>query len=149
MKENAADAERIGKRIRAIRLEKGMSAKELSERVGLGPDRLNQYERSVRKPKKDMLKKIACCLNVSPSAIEDPTPDTAEGMIYTLFALEEKAGISPVKGEDGNVYLSTSDNNEFQQYLECWMVERENVKKHLNETDSQEEKDGIIADYRD
>lgn len=49
--ETAAD--RIGRRIRAIRIEKGMSQAELGAAMGLTADRIQKYENSARKPKFD------------------------------------------------------------------------------------------------
>ena len=60
--ETAAD--RIGARIRNIRNAKGMSQGELGEKIGLNADRVQKYENGARKPKPDMLKRIASALDV-------------------------------------------------------------------------------------
>ncbi|MCR4727214.1 MAG: helix-turn-helix transcriptional regulator, partial [Lachnospiraceae bacterium] len=52
-------ADRVGARIRTIRMAKGMSQAELGEKVGLNADRIQKYENGARKPKPDMLKEIA------------------------------------------------------------------------------------------
>ena len=65
-------ADRIGARIRTIRIARGMSQAELGEKVGLNADRMQKYENGARKPKADMLKQIAHALGVSTLALTDP-----------------------------------------------------------------------------
>ncbi len=55
--ETAAD--RVGRRIREIRMAQGMSQAELGEAVGLNADRIQKYENGARKPRADLLKRIA------------------------------------------------------------------------------------------
>ena len=44
-------ADRIGARIREIRLARGLTQAELGDKVGLSADRVRQYETGYRKPK--------------------------------------------------------------------------------------------------
>ena len=71
----STEAERIGKRIRTIRIARGLSQTQLGEKVGLNADRIQKYENGARKPKKELLKQIARALGVQPMAIADPIID--------------------------------------------------------------------------
>lgn len=54
----------IGENIRKLRLEKGLTQKDLAEKSGTSLSALNKYERGDRTPKIDSLEKIAEALNV-------------------------------------------------------------------------------------
>ena len=59
----------IGKRIKYVRMLRGMRQEELAGKVGLGYNengrtRISQYENGKRTPKEDMLEKISEALNV-------------------------------------------------------------------------------------
>ena len=84
--ETAAD--RIGARIRNIRNAKGMSQGELGEKIGLNADRVQKYENGARKPKPDMLKRIASALEVSTLALTDPVTTNYIGAMFAMFELE-------------------------------------------------------------
>jgi transcriptional regulator with XRE-family HTH domain len=61
----------IGLRLRQIRLEVGISQKELGIRIGIDPDvassRVNQYERGKKEPAFSVMRQIAKELGVSPA----------------------------------------------------------------------------------
>ena len=57
-------AERVGRRIREIRMAVGLSQTELGEKIGLSADRVRKYENGARKPKSDLIKKIADVLEI-------------------------------------------------------------------------------------
>ncbi len=54
----------IGERINKIRKQKGMTQKELAEKLGVSYVMISQYEHGIRKPKIKMIKNIAAALNV-------------------------------------------------------------------------------------
>lgn len=56
----------IGKTIRSIRKEKGITQKKLAELSGIAEITIRQYEADKYKPKIEQVKKIAAALNVSP-----------------------------------------------------------------------------------
>ena len=82
-------ADRIGRRIRAIRIEKGLSQAELGEAMGLTADRIQKYENGVRKPKFDMLKQFAYVLGVETIALMDPVVSNYIGAMFAFFEMEE------------------------------------------------------------
>lgn len=83
----------IGKRIRFIRKQRGMTMKYLGTAVGLPESsadiRISQYESGTRTPKADLLRKIANVLDVSPSALAVPDLDSIAGVMHTLFIIED------------------------------------------------------------
>ena len=83
-----------GERIRFFRTLRGMTQKYLGLILGF-PDnsadvRLAQYESEDRTPKADLTTQLAEALDVSPKAIAVPDIDTMDGLMHTLFALEDR-----------------------------------------------------------
>ena len=105
----------IGERIRFIRNLRGMTQKYLGTLVGFPEKtadiRMAQYEAGSRTPKEDLTKALAGALDVSPLALDVPDIDSYYGLMHTLFALEDRYGltietrevlfrIDPRKGKD-------------------------------------------------
>lgn len=61
----------IGKNIQRIRKEKGLSQKELGQKLGVSQQMIAQYENSNSKPKIETLQKIADVLEVQISVLDD------------------------------------------------------------------------------
>ena len=61
----------LGQRIKQARLEKGFTQKELSEKLGLSETYVSQYERDMRNPKPESLKRIADALDIPVSALDE------------------------------------------------------------------------------
>ena len=89
IEDETSSAYRVGNRIRRIRSEKGITQAELGERVGLNADRVQKYENGARKPKAEMLQRIAAALGVSLQALEDPNTTSYIGAMYAFFEMEE------------------------------------------------------------
>ena len=85
--ETAAD--RIGRRIRDVRMARGLSQAEFGGMIGLNANRIQQYENGARKPKSDLLKKMADALGVSTLALTDPVVSNYIGAMYAFFEMEE------------------------------------------------------------
>ncbi|MCR4989759.1 MAG: helix-turn-helix domain-containing protein [Lachnospiraceae bacterium] len=77
----------IGENIRRIRKEKGMTVKELAERVGISDTYMRFYENGQRSPKKDAIKKIADALGVNPEVFynADTDPVTSMHRLFHIF----------------------------------------------------------------
>jgi len=73
----------FGKRLFTIRRSRGISQKELGEKVGLSLRMISYYERDKNGPPVAMLKKIAAALNVSASYLlgESPLKSTVKDEI--------------------------------------------------------------------
>ena len=96
----------IGERIRFIRNLRGMTQKYLGTLVGFPEKtadiRMAQYEAGTRTPKKDLTKALAGALDVSPLALDVPDIDSYFGLMHTLFALEDRYGLT-IETRDGEV----------------------------------------------
>ena len=88
----------IGERIRFIRNLRGMTQKYLGTLVGFPEKtadiRMAQYEAGTRTPKEDLTKTLAAALDVSPLALNVPDIDSRFGIMHTLFALEDRYGLT-------------------------------------------------------
>ncbi len=96
----------IGERIRFIRNLRGMTQKYLGTLVGFPEKtadiRMAQYEAGTRTPKEDLTKALANALEVSPLALDIPDIDSYLGLMHTLFALEDRYGLT-IETRDGEV----------------------------------------------
>lgn len=96
----------IGERIRFIRNLRGMTQKHLGTLVGFPEKtadiRMAQYEAGSRTPKEDLTKALAGALDVSPLALDVPDIDSYYGLMHTLFALEDRYGLT-IETRDGEV----------------------------------------------
>lgn len=54
----------VGERIREIRQQAGLTQSELANRMGVTPSHIGQYERGLRKPSNEKIKKFADALNI-------------------------------------------------------------------------------------
>ena len=95
----------IGQRIKFFRNRKSMTQKQLGEVLGfLGKTsdvRMAQYESEARVPKIDLVKEMSHIFDISPRALNVPDIDSYEGLMHTLFALEDMYGlkIGEIDGE--------------------------------------------------
>lgn len=95
----------IGERIRFFRNLKGMTQKYLGMQIGLSEKtadiRIAQYESGTRTPKAEATNDLAKILEVSPQALTVPDIDSYNGLMHTLFALEDLYGfrIDTLSGE--------------------------------------------------
>ena len=100
------DQIKIGKFIADERKRKGYTQKEIGELLGFANTsagtRIVQYETGIRVPKRNMLATMAQLFEVSPFALMPLDIDTTKGLMHTLFALEDRYGLTVAeeKGED-------------------------------------------------
>jgi transcriptional regulator with XRE-family HTH domain len=96
----------IGERIRFFRNLKGMTQKYLGILVGFPEKtadiRMAQYESGTRTPKEDLTNTLAEVLEVSPLALSVPDIDSEQGLMHTLFALEDLYGFKVEPTENGS-----------------------------------------------
>lgn len=87
----------IGERIRFFRNLCGMTQKYLGIQVGFPEKtadiRMAQYESGTRTPKEDLTNTLAAVLEVSPQALAVPDIESEQGLMHTLFALEDLYGL--------------------------------------------------------
>lgn len=98
----------IGERIRFFRNLKGMTQKYLGIQVGFPEKtadiRMAQYESGSRTPKADLTNNLAKVFGVSTSALNVPDIDSYNGLMHTLFAIEDLYGLK-ITDKDGEICL--------------------------------------------
>ena len=98
----------IGERIRFFRNLCGMTQKYLGHVVGFPEKtadiRMAQYESGSRTPKADLTNNLANVFGVSTSALTVTDIDSYNGLMHTLFALEDLYGLK-ITELDGEVCL--------------------------------------------
>ena len=143
-------ADRVGARIRNIRMAKGLSLAELGEKVGLNADRMQKYENGARKPKRDMLKKIAEALGVSTLALADPVTTSYIGAMYAMFELERNFNMKIKPTDEDHVpgmCLTVDFKDSLYEYMKDWYEVYAQMKSDLEVANSEEEKTEIIKSY--
>ena len=104
----------FGERIRKFRNMIGMTQQELGTKLGFSEKsaviRVGQYENENRKPKQDMINNMAYIFDVASESITVPDIDNYIGLMHTLFALEDRYGLT-VTMLDGQICLKQDINH--------------------------------------
>lgn len=104
----------IGERMRWFRTALKMTQKELGLKLGFSEKtaviRVGQYENEKRSPKQDMVNEMSKIFDVASEAITVPDIDTYIGLMHTLFALEDRYGLTITK-LDGQICLKQDVNH--------------------------------------
>ena len=94
----------LGERINFFRRKNSMTMNYLGRLLGFTPKsadvRIAQYEKDQKTPKDDLINQIAAVFKISPRALKVPDIDTYDGLMHTLFALEDIYGISAGRIDD-------------------------------------------------
>lgn len=120
-----------GQKIKELRQARNLSQKELGIMSGLSEPAIRNYELGNRTPSPQQLEKIAAALNVSVYAISDPEIEDYNGVLHTLFQLEEIYGLSITK-VDGVVCLKldgSTKNGTLAQMLPLWCEKKEQLSR--------------------
>lgn len=80
---------KIGEKIRKYRKIRQATQLDLGYHVKLSDLRIGQYETGKRNPKDDLVDKFAKALDIEPAALSNGEPDTVDGLMHTLFDLED------------------------------------------------------------
>ena len=91
--------------------------------VGITFDRIQKYENGVRKPKADLLKKIADALGVSILALVDPNTTSYIGSMYAFFEMEEHFDVRIEKTSENQIpglCITVEANNPLYKYMQEW-----------------------------
>ena len=126
-----------GERIRFFRILRGMTQKYLGLMLGFPPNsadvRLAQYESEDRTPKAELTAQLAEVLDVSPQAIAVPDIDTMDGLMQTLFALEDRK-LLRITNADGLICLRAEifdggvHDADLDQRLRAWQEQAAKLK---------------------
>ena len=119
----------IGKKLKEIRVMKGLSLEDVAKLTGVSKAMLGQIERGVSNPTVSTLWKIATGLKVSFSFfIEDQRNE---------IELVEKSGIQPIMEENGQMNLFPFYNFQSVKNFEIFQIELEPGCKHCSLPHSQ------------
>ena len=124
----------IGDKIHRIRDFRGMTQKQLGMAVGFDEKsadvRIAQYESGTRTPKQPLVEKLAEALDVNPNFLSGEDILCAEGVIFTLFELDERFSIEIVDHQtaDGITRKAINYNS---QLIDSFLREWQQRKKDL------------------
>ena len=121
----------LGKKIKKLRLLRGLSQKELGIKVGFSPEtadtRIRQYEKDAMAPKSEIRNKLAEALDVDISALSDNAITGEKDIMQMLFFLEENYGMTIQKKDDDSFCfnissdsLTESKSDILMDYLRVW-----------------------------
>lgn len=143
-------ASRVGDRIRKIRTEKGLSQAELGARIGLSGDRVQKYENGVRKPRTDVVKKIAAALGVSTLALADPVTTNYISAMFAMFELVDTFNMKLEESGENEapaMRLSVNFRNQLYNYMKEWYEVYSNMQAQLETAANEEEANEIRKAY--
>ena len=95
--------------------------------------RMAQYESEDRTPKADLTAQMAEALGVSPQAIAVPDIDNMDGLMHTLFTLEDR-NLIRIQEVDGmlclraNIFEGGGQAADFEQRLRGWQEQAARLK---------------------
>ena len=130
----------VGDRIKRVRNFRKMTRKELGTKVGFDENsadvRIAQYENNSRKPKEELLRKIAEALDVNWRSLYDPEDYAAEDILFTLFELEEQhTNLHLLRVTDDTDpdfpkqrVAVTFNYNILNGFMEEWLMRKEELK---------------------
>ena len=99
--------------------------------------RMAQYEKGTRTPKEDLTRRLAEVLEVSPHALDVPDIDSSEGLMHTLFALEDLYGLTIGEFEGRTcLYLNRNAPDWLRTAMNDWKKEAQ--KFHNDEIGKEE-----------
>ena len=142
----------IGERIRFFRNLKGMTQKYLGIQDGFSEKtadiRMAQYESGSRTPKADLTNKLAEVFGVSASALTIPDIDSYNGLMHTLFAMEDLYGLR-IDKLDGElcIRLDTGMGTNYISMFEMFSAWQEQAEKLKNGEITKEEYDNWRYTY--
>ncbi len=125
----------INERIKFIRNLRGQTQKWLGMAIGFPEKtadiRVAQYETGARTPKEKMVNEIARALDVRPEALSVPDIDSYDGLIHTLFALEDLYGFK-IDKSDAQLSITLDQNSSsyhtLTPLLSAWHEQAEKLK---------------------
>ena len=142
----------IGERIRFFRNLCGMTQKYLGQVVGFPEKtadiRMAQYESGSRTPKADLTNKLAEVFDISPQALSDPDIDSYNGLMHTLFTLEDLNGFRIDKLDaELCIRLDKGMGTNYLKMFDMFSAWQEQAKKFKNGEITKEEYDNWRYNY--
>ena len=136
----------IGERIRFFRNLRGMTQKYLGMQVGFPEKtadiRMAQYESGSRTPKADLVNKLAEVFDVSSAALTVPDIESYNGVMHTLFTMEDLYGLRIDKLDDELcIRLDKGMGVNYITMFDMFAAWQEQAEKYKNGEISKEEYD--------
>lgn len=136
----------IGERIRFFRNLRGMTQKYLGMQVGFPEKtadiRMAQYESGSRTPKADLVNKLAEVFDVSSAALTVPDIESYNGIMHTLFTMEDLYGLRIDKLDDELcIRLDKGMGVNYITMFDMFTAWQEQAEKYKNGEISKEEYD--------
>lgn len=139
----------IGEKIKEVRTARGMTQQEVADAIGIAYQNISQYERGVRTPKMDTLRKIAAVLSVdawelagwnpietNPSVLAADLEDRIEKLGYSIGYEDDNTALW-INYPDGSALGVTEEDlqtiiDNADKYL-CFLLEdlRKRLPKYL------------------
>lgn len=116
-----------GKKLKELRLLRGLTQKELAIKSDLTDAAIRNYELGNRSPSREQMRKIASALECDISALIEHEPVSNFEIFQIIFDYEELLKLRPLI-EEGTEALISQDMN-FNDFLKEWDEMR---KKHYN-----------------
>ncbi len=117
----------IGKRIRRMRTLRKVSPKKLGVAIGFNPDnassRICVYESGRKRPRIEITNAIADELGINPCMIREYDPTTQEGLLCTIYELEELYGMRFFE-RDGDIYFMLPKQTAATDVIKKWVQVR-------------------------
>ena len=112
-----------GKKIKLIRMMRGLTQKQLGELSGIHEVAIRKYELGKNLPKEEQLKKIADALNVNVNSLLEFNIETDGDVLPLLFAIDDQFSMEIKDSEDGIGLFF--DNPNLIQFLKDWQAMKE------------------------
>ncbi len=118
----------LGQIIKKIRNLRGMTQKNLGDKIGLDDVRIRQYELNIRNPKEDTLEDISSALKINKEYLKEVDyPYDENDLMRFLFRLDDsiEVNIENIATEDDNdiilgVYFGGKDMHKINNMLHKW-----------------------------
>ena len=132
----------LGKSIREIRLQRGLTQREVSEAIGgISESALRSYELGERRPKQNTLERIAETLDVAPACFDTYGIERYDELVHALFLLEDRFGIEPCA--DGSIRFT---DEAIQSCVCTWRDWKEFLEKgKITREEYEDKKDGLVG----
>lgn len=117
----------IGERIKMFRKEKGLTQKELAEKLGVSASMIGQYETNVRKPKFETLKNFSEALGINITDLID-IHDISPSLQLMVPLIEKCQNITAHAAPNETIILSDEEKDQIRQLANLF----HNVKDELS-----------------